>query len=74
LRKPRLLVLAPFLIVLDLVYRACMLHAFVKTLVTPTIESCTWVSPTRFAPEVGPRGAVAMAPQLVKPLREGEGL
>jgi biofilm PGA synthesis N-glycosyltransferase PgaC len=74
LRKPRLLVLAPILIVLDLVYRACMLHAFVKTVVSPTIESCTWVSPARFTPEAVPRGAVARASQLVKPLREGEGL
>jgi biofilm PGA synthesis N-glycosyltransferase PgaC len=68
LRKPRLLVLAPFVIVLDLVYRACMLHAFVKTLVTPTIESCTWVSPPRFALESAP----AAVPQVAKPPLQGE--
>jgi biofilm PGA synthesis N-glycosyltransferase PgaC len=68
LRKPRLLVLAPFVIVLDLVYRACMLHAFIKTLVTPTIESCTWVSPPRFALESAPT-AVS---QVAKPPRQGE--
>jgi len=69
LRKPRLIVLAPALIVLDLVYRACMLHAFVKTVVTPTIERCTWVSPTRFALEPAPPAAVQ---QVLKPTQQGE--
>jgi biofilm PGA synthesis N-glycosyltransferase PgaC len=72
LRKPRLIVLAPALVVLDLVYRACMLHAFVKTLVTPTIESCTWVSPTRFALESAPTASAAAVQQVVKPLQQGE--
>ncbi|MCW2963923.1 MAG: glycosyl transferase family 2 [Actinomycetia bacterium] len=72
LRKPRLLVLAPVLIVLDLVYRACMLHAFVKTVVTPKIESCTWVSPPRFALETAPPVAAAAAAQPVKPPRQGD--
>ncbi len=48
LRKPRLIVLAPALIVLDLVYRLAMLHALVKTIFAPTIETCAWDSPTRF--------------------------
>jgi poly-beta-1,6-N-acetyl-D-glucosamine synthase len=51
LHKPRLLVLAPALLVLDLVYRVTMLHACVKTIVRPTIDVCTWESPTRFEPE-----------------------
>jgi hypothetical protein len=28
-----------------------MLHACVKTIVRPTIDVCTWESPTRFEPE-----------------------
>jgi cellulose synthase/poly-beta-1,6-N-acetylglucosamine synthase-like glycosyltransferase len=72
LRKPRLLVLAPVLIVLDLVYRACMWHAFVKAVVTPTIESCTWVSPTRFTLETVPPAVGAPVAQPVKPPRQGD--
>jgi hypothetical protein len=72
LRKPRLVVLAPILILLDLVYRACMLHAFVKALVTPKIESCTWVSPPRFALETAPPAVAVAAAQPVKPPRQGE--
>lgn len=49
LRKPRLLVLAPAIIVLDLVYRVAMLHAVVKAIVRPRVESCAWDSPMRFA-------------------------
>jgi len=48
LRKPRLLVLAPALMVLDLVYRIAMLHAVIKAIRTPRIETCVWDSPRRF--------------------------
>ena len=48
LRKPRLLALAPALLVLDIVYRVIMLHAVVKAVVSPTIEVCRWDSPKRF--------------------------
>ncbi len=53
LRKPRLVLLVPAILVLDLVYRFTMLHAFVKTLLQPQIEVCKWDSPTRF--QVGER-------------------
>jgi biofilm PGA synthesis N-glycosyltransferase PgaC len=48
LRKPRLLLLAPAIMALDLVYRVTMLHAVVKTVLRPRIETCTWDSPVRF--------------------------
>jgi len=48
LRKPRLVVLAPALLVLDAVYRVIMLHAAIKAVVSPTIEICKWESPERF--------------------------
>jgi poly-beta-1,6-N-acetyl-D-glucosamine synthase len=48
LRKPRLLLLAPALIALDLVYRVTMVHALVKAIRVPTVASCTWDSPARF--------------------------
>jgi poly-beta-1,6-N-acetyl-D-glucosamine synthase len=51
LRKWRLVVLAPAILALDLVYRLTMLHAVVKTIVQPRIETCRWDSPERF--EVG---------------------
>jgi poly-beta-1,6-N-acetyl-D-glucosamine synthase len=47
LRKPRLLVLAPVLICLDLVYRFAMLHACVKAIRHPRSEA-KWDSPKRF--------------------------
>jgi len=48
LRKPRLIVLTPAILVLDLVYRGLMLHAIVKTLREPKTETCKWDSPVRF--------------------------
>jgi cellulose synthase/poly-beta-1,6-N-acetylglucosamine synthase-like glycosyltransferase len=48
LRKWRLVVLAPAILVLDMVYRVTMLHAVVKTIVRPRIETCRWDSPARF--------------------------
>jgi biofilm PGA synthesis N-glycosyltransferase PgaC len=48
LRKPRLLLLTPAILILDLVYRGLMLHAIVKTLREPKTETCKWDSPVRF--------------------------
>jgi cellulose synthase/poly-beta-1,6-N-acetylglucosamine synthase-like glycosyltransferase len=48
LRKPRLLVLSPLLLALDLVYRATMLHAIAKAIVQPR-SAARWDSPKRFA-------------------------
>lgn len=48
LRKPRLIVLTPLILALDLVYRVAMLHAVVKTVLRPRIETCAWDSPARF--------------------------
>lgn len=48
LRKPRLIVLTPVILLLDVVYRVAMLHAVVKTIVKPRIETCRWDSPARF--------------------------
>jgi poly-beta-1,6-N-acetyl-D-glucosamine synthase len=48
LRKPRLLLLAPAILGLDLVYRLTMLHAVVRTIRRPRVETCRWESPQRF--------------------------
>jgi cellulose synthase/poly-beta-1,6-N-acetylglucosamine synthase-like glycosyltransferase len=48
LRKPRLVLLAPAILALDFVYRLTMLHAAVKTIYRPRIETCRWDSPERF--------------------------
>jgi poly-beta-1,6-N-acetyl-D-glucosamine synthase len=48
LRKPRLIVLTPVILLLDAVYRIAMLHAIAKTIVQPRIETCRWDSPARF--------------------------
>lgn len=49
LRKPQLVVLAPILLLLDLVYRVTMIHAVVKAITQPRVERCRWTSPPRFA-------------------------
>jgi poly-beta-1,6-N-acetyl-D-glucosamine synthase len=48
LRKPRLIALAPALLLLDFVYRVTMVHAAVKTVLQPRIATCRWDSPPRF--------------------------
>lgn len=48
LRKPRLLLLSPAIIVLDLVYRVAMIHALVKAIRIPRVQACAWDSPARF--------------------------
>jgi poly-beta-1,6-N-acetyl-D-glucosamine synthase len=48
MRKPRLVLLAPALVALDLVYRVTMLHATVKAIRQPRVAHCKWDSPTRF--------------------------
>jgi cellulose synthase/poly-beta-1,6-N-acetylglucosamine synthase-like glycosyltransferase len=48
LRRPRLVLLAPAILVLDLIYRVTMLHALVKTVRQPSVEVCRWDSPERF--------------------------
>jgi biofilm PGA synthesis N-glycosyltransferase PgaC len=49
LRKWRLAVMAPALILVDWLYRVVFFHAFVKTVRQPRVESCRWDSPTRYA-------------------------
>jgi poly-beta-1,6-N-acetyl-D-glucosamine synthase len=48
LRRPRLIVLAPAILLLDLVYRLTMLHALSKAIFKPRVEHCRWDSPERF--------------------------
>jgi cellulose synthase/poly-beta-1,6-N-acetylglucosamine synthase-like glycosyltransferase len=59
MRKPRLILLAPAILVLDLAYRATMLHALGKAIVKPRIDVCRWDSPERFdvVPTIEQRGA-----------------
>lgn len=55
LRRPRLVLFVVPIIILDLVYRVIFIHALVKAIRQPTVTSCTWSSPERFA--VGAVGA-----------------
>jgi poly-beta-1,6-N-acetyl-D-glucosamine synthase len=48
LRKWRLAVMAPALILVDWLYRIVFFHAFVKTVRQPRVDSCRWESPTRY--------------------------
>lgn len=47
LRKARLLLFIPAIIVSDFIYRFVFLHAFIKALRERTVESCVWDSPAR---------------------------
>lgn len=62
LRRPRLIILAPAIFALDLVYRMTMLHAFLKAVFRPRVEHCRWDSPERF--ELAQPPAPAPAPAL----------
>jgi cellulose synthase/poly-beta-1,6-N-acetylglucosamine synthase-like glycosyltransferase len=48
-RKWTLIPLFPALLVVDWLQRANFVHAFVKTIRQPTVTSCRWESPTRYA-------------------------
>lgn len=48
LRRWRLIVLTPLIIVIDWIYRAIYVHAFIKTIRQPRVEHCVWDSPTRY--------------------------
>jgi hypothetical protein len=49
LRRPRLVLFVVPIIILDLVYRVIFVQALVKAIRQPTVGSCTWSSPQRFA-------------------------
>lgn len=51
LRRWRLVVMTPFVIAFDWLYRINFAHALVKALRQPVVESCVWESPTRYASE-----------------------
>jgi poly-beta-1,6-N-acetyl-D-glucosamine synthase len=48
LRRWRLLALFPALIAIDWIYRVVYVHAFVKTIRRPLVDSCVWDSPARY--------------------------
>ena len=59
LRKWRLVVLVPALMIMDWIQRVNFVHAFVLTVRRPRVESCRWESPTRYSNS--PAGAAATA-------------
>lgn len=54
LGHPQLILLAPVIIVIDLLYRVIFVHALIKAIRQPTVEACKWDSPTRFASNPAP--------------------
>lgn len=48
LRRWRLIPMTPAIVLIDVLYRAVFVHAFVKTIRQPTVASCRWESPTRY--------------------------
>lgn len=51
LRKKRLILFTPAIIVADFLFRYIMIVSFVKALNKRTVESCKWNSPQRFVQE-----------------------
>jgi cellulose synthase/poly-beta-1,6-N-acetylglucosamine synthase-like glycosyltransferase len=47
LRRPRLALFIPAIVVADLIYRVVFVHALVKAIRQPTVEACVWDSPMR---------------------------
>lgn len=48
LKRPRLVLFVPVIVVIDFVFRVLMVHALVKAFRQKTVESCVWSSPKRF--------------------------
>jgi poly-beta-1,6-N-acetyl-D-glucosamine synthase len=48
LRRWRLVALFPALLAIDWVYRVLFVHALIKTIRTPRVDSCVWESPARY--------------------------
>lgn len=48
LKRPRLLLFLPAIVVIDFVFRWIMVHGLIKALRQRTVESCIWESPKRF--------------------------
>jgi poly-beta-1,6-N-acetyl-D-glucosamine synthase len=48
-RRLEILLMAPAIALLDFVYRIVFLHAAIKAIRQPRVESCTWSSPKRYA-------------------------
>ncbi len=48
-RRPEIVLMAPAIAVLDFVYRVVFVHAAIKAIRRPRVESCTWSSPKRYA-------------------------
>lgn len=57
LGHPQLVILAPVIIVIDLLYRVIFIHALIKAIRQPTVTSCKWESPARFATNSSPANA-----------------
>ncbi|MGC4859142.1 hypothetical protein [Micromonospora sp. DT41] len=45
LRRPRLLLFLPAIVLTDLLYRVILVHALVKAIRQPTVDRCVWASP-----------------------------
>jgi cellulose synthase/poly-beta-1,6-N-acetylglucosamine synthase-like glycosyltransferase len=57
LRKPRLILFLPAIVVVDFLFRWIMVHGLIKAIKQPTVESCVWNSPTRFEAQASMQGA-----------------
>jgi len=49
LRRPRLVLFIPALVIIDFIYRIILVHALVKAIRQPRVERCVWASPARIA-------------------------
>lgn len=49
LKRPRLVLFIPAVVVVDFIFRALMVHALIKAFRQRTVESCVWVSPKRLS-------------------------
>jgi cellulose synthase/poly-beta-1,6-N-acetylglucosamine synthase-like glycosyltransferase len=48
-RRLEIILMAPAIALLDFVYRIVFIHAAIKAIRQPRVESCTWSSPKRYA-------------------------
>lgn len=56
LRRPRLILFVPAIVVIDFIFRWIMVHGLIKAIRQKTVKNCVWESPKRFDAPVAVNG------------------
>ncbi len=56
LKRPRLILFVPAIVVIDFIFRWIMIHGLIKAIKQKTVQNCVWESPKRFDTPVATNG------------------